>query len=124
MNGSRFARAAVLLGAVGMLSPVFALSTSSNNNFVTVQNGGLVVLVVLGALAVVGGTTGRMPLVLVAGLGFAAAALLQMLQLGRSTNWLDGSGSTFSLLLALAVGLVAVGFVGSRPEAGTTAPRS
>ena len=120
MNGDRFARAAVLLGAVGLLSPAFALSTSSNNNFVTVQNGGLVVLVVLGALAVVGGTTDRMPLVLVAGLGFAAAALLQLVQLGRSTNWLDGSGSTFSLLLALAVGLVTVGVVGRRAEGAST----
>jgi len=124
VNGDRFARAAALLGAVGLLSPVFALTTSSNNNFVTVQNGGLVVLVVLGALAVLGGRTGRMPLVLAAGLGFAAAALLQLLQLGRSTNWFDGSGSTFSLLLALAVGLVTVGVVGRRPEGGTTPPDS
>lgn len=111
MTENSFDRAALLLGAVAVLSPVFALSTSSNNNFVTVRNGGLVVLVVLGAVALAGGLLSRPPLVLAAGVGFALAALLQLAQLGRSTNWLDGSGSTFSLLLALAIGLVTVGLV-------------
>ena len=115
MTENPFDRAALLLGAVAVLSPVFALSTSSNNNFVTVRNGGLVVLLVLGALALAGGWLSRPPLVLAAGAGFGLAALLQLLQLGRATNWLDGSGSTFSLLLALAVGLLVVG-IAARAE--------
>ncbi len=107
-------RAALLLGALAVLSPVFALSTSSNNNFVTVRNGGLVVLVVLGLVALAGGYLSSPRVVLGAGVGCGLAALLQLVQLGRSTNWLDGSGSTFSLLLALTIGLVSVGLVGHR----------
>ncbi|WP_372729428.1 hypothetical protein [Nocardioides sp.] len=110
-------RAALLLGALAVLSPVFALSTSSNNNFVTVRNGGLIVLVVLGLVALAGGWLSRPPVVLAAGVGFGLAALLQLVQLGRSTNWLDGSGSTFALLLALAIGLVTVGLLGHRTRA-------
>lgn len=112
MTENPFDRAALLLGAVAVLSPVFALSTSSNNNFVTVRNGGLAVLVVLGVLALAGGYLSRPLVVLAAGAGFGLAALVQLVQLGRSTNWLDGSGSTFSLLLGLAVGLLVVGAAG------------
>jgi hypothetical protein len=96
MTSNPFDRAALTLGAVGVVSPVFALSTSSNNNFVLVRDASLVVLVILGACAVIGGATALRPLVLVAGAGYAVATVLQLVQFGRSTNWLNGNGSTFS----------------------------
>jgi hypothetical protein len=99
-------RAVLALGAVALASPLFALSTSSNNNFVLVRGLGLVVLPLLGLVAILGAVTSRTPIVLLASAGSLAAAGLQLLQFGRSPNWLGGNGSTFSLLLALGVGLL------------------
>lgn len=104
-----FARAAVALGVLGLVTPGFALSTSSNNNFVLVQGLALVVFPVLGLIAIVGGLIGQRALIAAAGSAYGIAALVQLVQLGRSTNWLDGNASTFSLLLALAVGLLFTG---------------
>lgn len=102
-------QAATTLGVAGVASLVFSLTTSSNNNFVTMQGVALIVFPVLGMCAVVGGITGRRLLVQLAGAAYIAAAILQLVQFGRSTNWLDGSGSTFALLLALGIGLLVVG---------------
>ncbi len=124
MTANRIFRAAILLGAVGVLSPVFALSTSSNNNFVKVAGLGLVVLVLLGACAVLGGFLENRLLVRLAGAGFALAALVQLVQFGRSTNWLAGNGSTFSLMLGLAIGLLVVGFVSTDDQAAAPSPSS
>ena len=99
-------RAVLVLGAVAVASPLFALSTSSNNNFVLVQGAGLVVLPLLGLVAVLGAVTARTMIVVLAGAGFLAAAVLQLVQFGRSLNWLGGNGSTFSLLLALGIGVI------------------
>ncbi|MDQ3480960.1 MAG: hypothetical protein M3423_06480 [Actinomycetota bacterium] len=109
MSSHPFDRSALVLGVVGVVSPIFALSTSSNNNFVSVQGAGLVVLVVFGACAVIGGVLAKRALVVFAGAGYAVAAILQLLQFGRSTNWLDGTGSTLALMLGLAIGLLVVG---------------
>ncbi len=114
-RNDRLGRAALALGVAGVISPVFALSTSSNNNFVLVQNAGLVVLPVLGVVAVLGVALARRLLVILAGAGFAGAALLQLVQFGRATNWLDGNGSTFSLLMALGIGLLTVGLTSLIP---------
>jgi hypothetical protein len=99
-------QAGLALGTLGLLAPLFALSTSSNNNFVVVQGLALAVFPLLGLVAVVGALTRRRVVIAVAGAGYALAALVQLAQLGRDANWLGGSGSTFSLLLALAVGLL------------------
>ncbi len=114
-RNDRLGRAALALGVAGVISPVFALSTSSNNDFVLVQNAGLAVLPVLGVVAVLGVTLARGLLVILAGAGFAGAALLQLVQFGRATNWLDGNGSTFSLLMALGIGLLTVGLTSLIP---------
>ena len=108
-------RAVLALGAVGLLSPLFALTTSSNNNFVLVQGFGLVVLPLLGLVAVLGALAGQRAMVLLAAGGFVLAAAVQLAQFGRSTNWLGGNGSTFSLLMALGIGLLAVALVPSPP---------
>jgi len=112
-------QAATTLGVAGVASLVFSATTSSNNNFVTMQGAGLIVFPVLGLCAVVGGITGRRILVRLAGAGYGAAAILQLAQFGRSTNWIDGSGSTFALLLALAIGLLVVGFAPRETHTGT-----
>ncbi len=106
LTGSPRDRAALALGLVGVVSPVFALTTSSNNNFVLVQNLALLVFPALGLVAIAGALTRRRALITTAGGGFALVALVQLFQLGRETNWLDGNGSTFAVLLALAVGLL------------------
>ena len=103
------ARAALALGALGVLTPAFALSTSSNNNFVLVQGPALAAFPVFGLIAVLGGIMGRRAVIAAAGAAYGVAALVQLVQLGRSTNWLEGNASTFSLLLALAVGLLITG---------------
>ena len=119
MSENAFDRAALLLGAVAVLSPAFRLSTSSNNNFVSMGNGAIMVAVLLGLLALAGGYASQPMLVVGAGAGFALAALVQLVQLPLSSNWLDGSGSTFALFLALAIGLVVTGVVGPRAPAPT-----
>ncbi len=110
-------RAALALGVVGVISPAFALTTSSNNNFVLVQGLGLVVFPVLGLVAVLGVALAKRLIVILAGAGFALAALVQLAQFGRSPNWLDGNGSTFSLLMALGIGLLAAALTPSVPSA-------
>ncbi|MBA2558621.1 MAG: hypothetical protein H0V07_01810 [Propionibacteriales bacterium] len=114
-------QAAATLGAAGIASVLFTLATSSNNNFVKVEGAGLLVFPVLGLCALVGGLTGRRILVRVAGATYAVAAILQLAQFGRSTNLLDGNGSTFALLLALGLGLLVVGFA---PKDDRTDPPS
>ncbi len=105
-RADRAGRAALTLGAAGIASPVFALSTSSNNNFVDVDGLALLVFPVLGAVAVLGVMLASRLVVLASGAGFVVAALVQLAQFGRSPNWLGGNGSTFSLLLALGTGLL------------------
>lgn len=105
-------RAALALGALGVLSPVFALTTSSNNNFVLMKAAAIFVLPVLGLITIVGVLLGNRLVILTVGVGFAVAALLQLVQFGHATNWLGGNGSTFSLLLALGAGLLTLAALG------------
>jgi len=59
---------------------------------------------------------------LVSGLGFLLAASFQIAQLaGGNSGFLGGNASSFSLWLALGVGLIAIGMV-PRPEAGEETP--
>ncbi len=101
-------RAVLALGGLALASPLFALRTSSNNNFVLMQDLGLVVIPLLGLVAVLGALATRRPIVLLAAAGFALAATIQLAQLGRSTNWLGGNGSTFSIMMAVGIGLLVV----------------
>jgi hypothetical protein len=111
MMANRYDRAALALGFGALASSLFALEPGSGGkaDFVEIRGAGLVVILLLGACAVVGGVVGNRVLVIISGAGFAVAAAIQLVQFGRPTNWLAGDGSTFALLLGLAVGLVAVG---------------
>jgi hypothetical protein len=109
-------RAALVLGLVSVVSAVFVFVRGT---FQLVQIGaaGLVVALVLGLLAVVGGWLDERTLMLAAGGGFLIAAAVQLVLLeGGSSGFLGGNASTFSLWLALGVGLIAVG-VAAVPEA-------
>ena len=101
-------RGAFALGALAVGSPLFALGRPRFTDFLTMKPAAIIVVPVLGLLVLVGAVTGLRLLVFLAGLGFALSALLQLTQFGRSPNWLGGDGTTFSLLLGLAVGLLAV----------------
>ncbi len=108
VNG--FDKGAIALGVLGVVSPVFhLLDNSSKTNFVAVDGLGLWTFVVLGLVAIVGGVTHRAIVVSAAGAAFAVTAVIQLVQFGRSTNYFDGNGSTFSLMFALALGLLVLG---------------
>ena len=105
---SSMRRGAFALGALRVGSPLFALGRPRFTDFLTMQPAAIIVVPVLGLVVLVGAATGLRLLVFLTGLGFGLSALLQLTQFGRSPNWLGGDGTTFSLLLALAVGSIAV----------------
>jgi hypothetical protein len=111
MNGpSGPDRASVVLGAAAIVSAGFFFIQRGDLSLVRVENAAAVAVALgLGALAVLGGWLGRRSLTVAAGAGFAVATAIQLVQLGRDTNWFGGTGSTFSFWLGLAVGLLAVG---------------
>lgn len=111
MTGGRLDRAALALGLAALFSSLFWLSTGGPEpiNLVHVRGVALVVILVLGAIAVLGALLHRRAIVIVAGAGFVVAAVLQLLQFGRETNWLGGDGSTLALMGGLGLGLLAVG---------------
>ncbi|WP_199434487.1 Rv1678 family membrane protein [Qaidamihabitans albus] len=106
-------RAVVALGVAALLSTVFALSPGGHlpYDFLQLRGAGLVVVTAIGILAVAGGLLRSRIVVLIAGAAFLGAAVVQLLQAGRDTNWLEGNGSTLSLLLGLGVGLLVTGLV-------------
>jgi hypothetical protein len=111
----RLDRAALVLGAVSIVSVAFAF-VQGDLQLVQIRAAGLVVALVLGLLAVVAGWLGERTLILAAGAGFLLAAAVQLGMLaGGGAGLLGGNASTFSLWLGLGVGLIAVGMV-PRPE--------
>jgi hypothetical protein len=70
---------------------------------------GAVATIVLAAVALAGALARRRELLLVVGVGFTLAAVLTILQTGGDPNWLGGRGSTLSLFLGCAVGLLTLG---------------
>jgi hypothetical protein len=74
---------------------------------------GLAVTLALGVLAVAAGWLALRLLALLAGVGFLAAAVLQIVQLGGQAGAVEhgvlgGNASTFAVWLGLGVGLTAV----------------
>ncbi len=118
----RMSRATVALGLGALASGLFAVVDPIQYRLVRVQGPGLAVLLALAAVAVVGGRLARRALVVSSGAGFLLAAAVQMVQLGAGTNWLRGDGSTFSLFLGFAAGLLTLGLTPVSPPAADTAP--
>jgi hypothetical protein len=113
-DARRLDGAAAALGLAALACALFTLPSATQYRLVRVEGAGLVALLVLGLVAVAGGRLGRPIPVVVAGAGFLAAAVLQLVQLGRGTNWLSGDGSTFSLFLGFGVGLLTLGLTRTR----------
>lgn len=105
----RMLRAALILGIGAVASGVFSLFDDVRYRLVRLSGAGLVVLLLLGVLAIVASLLANRRMVAAAGAGFVVAAVLQLAQLGRATNWLRGDGSTVSLFLGLGVGLLVLG---------------
>jgi hypothetical protein len=102
-------RAALVLGAVSLISAVFVF-VRGDFQFVKVRAAGVAVALVLGLLAVAAGWLASRALELAAGFGFLLAAAVQLgLLAGGDGGFLRGDGSTFSLWLGLGAGLVTLG---------------
>lgn len=111
MSGHPLDRAAAVLGAAGVIAVVFWPLSGDPWEFTKIGPAAAGITVILGGVAVAGGRLGRPELTIVAGAGHLLAALLQLAQAGRDTNWVGGDGSTFSYFLGLGVGLLAVATV-------------
>lgn len=101
------ARAVLALGVASLLSALFAL-VREKWEFINIRGPGLAVVLGGGALALLAGWLGRRVLVIATAGVFLAAAVLELAQWGRGTNWLQGDGSTISLWLGLGLGLLVV----------------
>ncbi|MBT2446430.1 hypothetical protein J7F03_04890 [Streptomyces sp. ISL-43] len=112
---SAIGRTAAGLGVGAAASSVLAFADGPPWGIVKLGGTGTLVLLLLAAAAVTAGLVGARPLIVLAGAGFLAAAVLQLVQIGwTGANLLGGDGSTVALLLGFAAGLLALGL--------TTAP--
>jgi hypothetical protein len=102
-------RAALVLGLASIASLVFVIEGLDEFRFMTISGPAIAVALVLGALAVAAGLTGRRVLALLAGLGFAAAALLELIATANRSDWVGADLSAMSFWLGLAVGLLLIG---------------
>ncbi|MEO5921648.1 MAG: hypothetical protein ABIQ01_10960 [Pseudolysinimonas sp.] len=107
-------RATLALGIAAVASCGFALTAGLGETFNLVHVGGasIAVLAAFGVLAIVAGARELPGLGLVAGVGFVACAVVQLVQLGQPLNLLGGDGSTMSLFGGLGIGLASVWLVG------------
>ncbi|WP_434587203.1 Rv1678 family membrane protein [Streptomyces sp. A5-4] len=114
------AKAATGLGLGAAASVVVGISDAPPWRIVTLGGTGMLVLLILACLTVAAGLSGVQALIVLAGTGFLAATALQLVQIGwTDANLLGGDGSTVALLLAFAVGLLALGLA---PAAHRDAP--
>lgn len=104
-----FDRAAAVLGLASIASAVFAWQGLGDFRFITITGPAVAVAFFLGVLALVAGMLAVRALALLAGLGFAVAALLQLIATTTGGDWLGADLSAMSFWLGLAVGLILVG---------------
>jgi hypothetical protein len=117
----RLDRAALVLGAVSLVSAAFVF-VRGDFQFVRIRSAAAVVALVLGLLAIGAGWLANRTLTLAAGAGFLLAAAVQLgLVAFADGGFLRGDPSTVSLWLGLGVGLVALGLA-SRPGTGEGEP--
>lgn len=116
----RIRRAALVLGVGAVAAGVFALFDAVQYRLVRLAGPGLVVLLLLGALAIIASRLADRRVIAGAGAGFLVAAVLQFAQLGRASNWLQGDGSTVSLFLGLGIGLLILGLTPLPADAEAT----
>lgn len=101
-------KAAVWLGVASILSIAYVW-VKGELHWVQMPKAGIPVALVLGLLAVAGGRLGNRLLVLLAGIGFLAAALVQLVLHTDQAELAEGSnGSTLGLWLGLGFGLLSL----------------
>jgi len=101
-------RAAVALGVVSLVGAVVG-RPGGTFAFVHLGHSGYLVVLVGGVLAVVAGWFGLRPLVIGVGVAYLAAAVVQVLLIGRHSDPFGGDGSIVAFWLALGIGLLALG---------------
>jgi len=92
---------------------ILFLLAPSNDAVRLIQIGAVaaVILLILAVLGALSARTGKAALYLATGLLALAAAVLQLIQFGRDTNWLGGNGSTVAWLAGLGIGFAALWYV-------------
>jgi len=106
----RLYRSALVLGAGALACGLFTFVEPIQYRLVRVHGWSLAVLLVLAGVAIAGGLLRRRPVLAVAGAGFLAAAVLQLI-VWSGSNWLGGDGSTVSLFGGFGLGLLTLGLV-------------
>lgn len=121
MSRTSAEKAAIVMGAAALISPIFWFTTRGPQPFdlLFIRGASVVVLPVLGLVAIAGGLLGKNAVILAAGAAFVAASFLQLAQAGRDTNWLGGNGSTLSFMGGLGLGLIAAAIAARLPTAPT-----
>lgn len=105
----RVRKAGYGLSAAAAVSILFIIAPS--NDAVRLIRIGAVAAVILLILAILGALSARAGqpiLYLATGLLALATALLQLIQFGRDTNWIEGNGSTVAWLAGLGIGFSAL----------------
>lgn len=106
--------------ALGLLALAMAATTVLRGELdFRIRGAGLVVTLALGAVAIAAGWLRQRLLALAAGLGFLAAAVLQIAQLDGSAERVEhgvlgGNAATFAVWLGLGVGLAGLGATARR----------
>lgn len=109
-------RAAMGLGAVSLLSLLF-LVVKGELHFVEVSKAAVPVAIVLGLTAIAGGWLSSRVLVVLAGIGFLAAAAGQVVLQTAGASLANGTnGSTMGFWLGLGAGLLALGLTRAGEE--------
>ncbi|MCP3756986.1 hypothetical protein [Streptomyces sp. TBY4] len=120
---SAIGRTASGLGIGAAVSTVLAIADGPPWGLVALGGVGTLVLLLLAAAAVAAGFSGVRSLIALAGAGFLAAAVLQLVQIGwTGANLLGGDGSTVALLIGFAVGLLALGLTPVADSAAAPTP--
>ncbi|SDX71753.1 hypothetical protein SAMN05661080_00941 [Modestobacter sp. DSM 44400] len=97
-----------LSAAAGVATVSAVVPGNDAVRFVTVPPAAVAALVVVALLGVLGTRLGRASLLAAASGLSGAVSLLQLVQAGRSWNWLGGNGSTAAFFAALAIGFGAL----------------
>ncbi|GAB3125592.1 hypothetical protein GCM10027056_21430 [Glaciibacter psychrotolerans] len=107
------ANAVLALGIAAVVGSAFALTGGLPPavHLIEVPGASAWVLLGLGLLAIVASRVRSVALTVVSGAAFVGAALLQLVQLGRSANLLGGNASTMALIGGLGIGLLVVALV-------------
>ena len=109
---SRVRQAGYGLSAAAAVSILFILAPSNDAvRLIRIGAVAAVILLILAVLGALSARTGKAALYLATGLLALAAAVLQLIQFGRDTNWIGGNGSTVAWLAGLGIGFAALWYV-------------